>query len=56
MILVFSGDEQTQAAWSRVLAERYHDAEFLLDADAGGGMLDARLKPVAYKIQAVEKP
>ncbi len=55
MILVFSGDEETEMASTRVLAQRYHDAEFLLNADSGGGTYDASLKPVAYEIQAAEK-
>ena len=55
MILVFSGDEETDMASTRELAKRYHDAEFLLNADAGGGTYDAHLKPVVYEIQAAEK-
>lgn len=55
LILVFSGDEETQMATTRELARRYHDAEFLLNADAGGGTFDAQLKPVSYEIQAAEK-
>ena len=55
MILVFSGDEETQMASTRVLAERYHDAEFLLNADAGGGTYDANFKPVSFEVQAAEK-
>jgi acetylornithine deacetylase/succinyl-diaminopimelate desuccinylase-like protein len=55
MILVFSGDEETDMASTRELARRYHDAEFLLNADAGGGVLDADLKPVVYRVQAAEK-
>ncbi|MEP6880957.1 MAG: M20/M25/M40 family metallo-hydrolase, partial [Dokdonella sp.] len=55
MILVFSGDEETDMASTRVLAERYHDAEFLLNADAGGGTYNADLKPVAFEVQAAEK-
>lgn len=55
MILVFSGDEETEMASTRVLAQRYHDAEFLLNADAGGGTYDDQLKPVDYEIQAAEK-
>ncbi|HXE67564.1 MAG TPA: M20/M25/M40 family metallo-hydrolase, partial [Rhodanobacteraceae bacterium] len=34
MIMVFSGDEETDMASTRELAKRYHDAEFLLNADA----------------------
>ena len=55
MILVFSGDEETDMASTRELAKRYHDAEFLLNADAGGGTYDAILKPVVYEVQAAEK-
>jgi carboxypeptidase PM20D1 len=55
MVLVFSGDEETDMASTRELAKRYHDAEFLLNADAGGGTYNADLKPVVYEIQAAEK-
>jgi acetylornithine deacetylase/succinyl-diaminopimelate desuccinylase-like protein len=55
MILVFSGDEETDMASTRELAKRHHDAEFLLNADAGGGTYDAHYKPVIYEIQAAEK-
>lgn len=55
MILVFSGDEETAMASTRELAKRYHNAEFLLNADAGGGTYNAAFKPVAYEIQAAEK-
>lgn len=55
MILVFSGDEETDMASTRELAKRYHDAEFLLNADAGGGTYDDHYKPVIYEIQAAEK-
>ncbi len=55
MILVFSGDEETDMATTRELARRFHDAEFLLNADAGGGTLNAAGKPVLFEIQAAEK-
>ncbi|TAN04535.1 MAG: M20/M25/M40 family metallo-hydrolase [Rhodanobacteraceae bacterium] len=55
MILVFSGDEETDMASTRELAKRYHDAEFLLNGDAGGGTYDAKLKPVMFEVQAAEK-
>ena len=42
-------------ASTRELAKRYHDAQFLLNADAGGGTFDASLKPVDFEIQAAEK-
>ncbi len=56
IVLLLSGDEETDMATTRELARRYHDAEFLLNADAGGGTLDpASGKPVVYQIQAAEK-
>jgi acetylornithine deacetylase/succinyl-diaminopimelate desuccinylase-like protein len=56
LILLLSGDEESAMASTRELAKRYHDAEFLLNADAGGGTLDpATGKPTVYEIQAAEK-
>ncbi len=56
LILLLSGDEETSMASTRELAKRYHDAEFLLNADAGGGTLNAETgKPALYQIQAAEK-
>lgn len=56
LILLLSGDEETAMASTRELAKRYHDAEFLLNADAGGGTIDtASGKPLLYEIQAAEK-
>ncbi len=56
LILLLSGDEETTMASTRELAKRYHDAEFLLNADAGGGTLNPDTgKPALYQIQAAEK-
>lgn len=56
IVLLLSGDEETDMTSTRELARRYHDAEFLLNADAGGGTLDATTgQPVVYQIQAAEK-
>jgi acetylornithine deacetylase/succinyl-diaminopimelate desuccinylase-like protein len=55
LILVLSGDEETEMASTRELAKRYHDARFLLNADAGGGTLDDSGKPVLYELQTAEK-
>ena len=56
IILLLSGDEETAMASTRELARRYPKAEFLLNADAGGGTLDpASGKPVLYEVQAAEK-
>ncbi len=56
IVLLLSGDEETDMATTRELARRYHDAEFLLNADAGGGTIDPTTgKPSVYEIQAAEK-
>lgn len=55
MILVFSGDEEAEMASTRELARRFHDAAFLLNADAGGITLNAAGKPVIDEVQASEK-
>lgn len=55
LIMLFSGDEETDMATTRELAKRYHDARFLLNADAGGGTLDPSGKPVMYNVQTAEK-
>ena len=55
LVFVFSGDEETQMASTRELAKRYHDAAFLLNADAGGITLNAAGKPVIDEVQASEK-
>ncbi|MBN8713673.1 MAG: M20/M25/M40 family metallo-hydrolase [Xanthomonadales bacterium] len=56
LVLLLSGDEETSMASTSELAKRYHDAEFLLNADAGGGTLDPTTgKPSLYRIQAAEK-
>ncbi|MFC5436957.1 M20/M25/M40 family metallo-hydrolase [Rhodanobacter umsongensis] len=56
LILLLSGDEETSMASTRELAKRYHDAEFLLNADSGGGTLNPDTgKPALYQIQAAEK-
>jgi acetylornithine deacetylase/succinyl-diaminopimelate desuccinylase-like protein len=56
IVLLLSGDEETAMASTRELARRYPKAEFLLNADAGGGTLDpASGKPVLYEVQAAEK-
>jgi acetylornithine deacetylase/succinyl-diaminopimelate desuccinylase-like protein len=56
IILLLSGDEETAMASTRELARRFPHAEFLLNADAGGGTIDpASGKPVLYEVQAAEK-
>lgn len=58
LYLVFSGDEESSMATTRMLAYDRPDlaqAEFALNSDAGGGHLDATGKAIAYTIQAAEK-
>lgn len=55
LILVASGDEETAMATTRELARRYHDADFLLNGDSGGGVYGDDGRPVVYEIQAAEK-
>lgn len=53
--LLLSGDEETHMATTRALAEKYRDAELLLNGDGGGGLLDEDGRAVLYQLQAGEK-
>ncbi|MDF7774946.1 M20/M25/M40 family metallo-hydrolase [Sphingomonas sp. AOB5] len=55
IILLLSGDEETTMKTTAILAERYHDAELLLNIDGGGGELDEAGKPVVFGVQGAEK-
>lgn len=58
LYLVFSGDEESGMSTTRMLAYERPDlaeAEYALNSDAGGGVLDAEGNAVAYRIQAAEK-
>jgi len=58
LIVAFSGDEETAMATIKDLVESHRDlidAEFAINADAGGGSLDSNFKPIAYRLQAAEK-
>jgi len=58
LIIAFTGDEETGMETTRALATEYReltDAEYVLNADGGGGFLDHDRKAVAYLIQAAEK-
>lgn len=55
VILLLSGDEETNMTTTRALAARYKDAELLLNGDGGGGLLNEKGKPVLYQLQAGEK-
>jgi acetylornithine deacetylase/succinyl-diaminopimelate desuccinylase-like protein len=55
ILLLLSGDEETEMATTARLAEQYGEAELLLNADGGGGLLDGKGKPVAFYVQGGEK-
>lgn len=56
LVLVLSGDEETDMVTTRMLAARFRGvARMVLNSDAGGGTLAADGTPIAYNIQAAEK-
>ena len=56
IVMLLSGDEETDMATTARLAAKYAaQGAVLLNADAGGGLLDEKGKPVAFRVQAAEK-
>ena len=58
LIIAFTGDEESHMLTIRDLATTHRDlidAEFALNADAGGGSLSTDYSPIAYGVQAAEK-
>ncbi|WP_010544253.1 M20/M25/M40 family metallo-hydrolase [Sphingomonas elodea] len=55
IVLLLSGDEETMMRTGAAQAERFADAELLLNIDGGGGRLDEAGKPVLYGIDGAEK-
>lgn len=58
LILGFTGDEETGMETTRALANDYReltDAEYVLNADGGGGFLDHNGNATAFMVQAAEK-
>ena len=58
LIIGFTGDEETGMETTRALVNEHReltDAEFVLNADGGGGTLDSNRNAVAYLLQAAEK-
>ena len=59
LVLAFSGDEETGMETTRALVTTHRnltDAEFVLNADAGGGYQDHDHNPVAYLCRPRRKP
>jgi acetylornithine deacetylase/succinyl-diaminopimelate desuccinylase-like protein len=58
LVIVFSGDEETEMATIQDLVNNHRDlidAEYALNSDGGGGDLDADGKPLTYSVQTAEK-
>ena len=55
VILLLSGDEETDMVTTKALSQQYKDLELLLNGDGGGGLLNDEGKPVLYQLQAGEK-
>lgn len=55
ILLVLTGDEETDEFTAEAVASRYHGAEFALDADGWSGVYDAQGKPILFGIVAAEK-
>lgn len=55
IVLLFSGDEETSMKTTALLAERFPNAELLLNIDGGGGELDESGHAVSFGVQGAEK-
>jgi len=55
IVLVFTGDEETQMATTAAAAQALKNAALVLNADAGGGELAENGEPFVYTVQAGEK-
>lgn len=55
IVLVYSGDEETDMLSTKALSKQFPDAEFLLNGDGGGGSLSTDSTAVAYYLQTAEK-
>ncbi|MBO9711429.1 M20/M25/M40 family metallo-hydrolase [Sphingomonas sp.] len=55
ILLLASGDEETDMKTTAALAEQYHDGELLLNIDGGGGAMGEDGKPLGFGIDGAEK-
>ena len=58
LIIGFTGDEETGMETTRALVTEHReltDADYVLNADGGGGYLDSNGNAISYMIQAAEK-
>ncbi len=58
LIIAFTGDEETSMVSTQAMVTTHRDltdAEYVLNADAGGGVLDSNNAATSYLVQAAEK-
>jgi acetylornithine deacetylase/succinyl-diaminopimelate desuccinylase-like protein len=58
IVLLYTGDEETESLGAELGATKWRkwtDAEFVLNADAGGGSFDRDGKPLGFGLQTSEK-
>ena len=55
IVLVLSGDEETQMKSTEMLAAKFKNAWLVLNSDGGGGTLNEDGSPLAYALQTAEK-
>ena len=55
MILQLSGGEEAGPNTTKEMIRRSPTPEFMLNAESGGGIYDANLRPILYTVQAAEK-
>lgn len=55
VVLLASGDEETNMKTTAALAEKFKDVELLLNIDAGGGRYSPEGEPEYFGLQAAEK-
>lgn len=58
LIIAFTGDEETNMVSTQAMVTTHRDltnAEYVLNADAGGGVLDSNNAATSYLVQAAEK-
>lgn len=55
VVLVLSGDEETEMATTQMLAKKWAHAGLALNGDGGGGLIGENGKPLYYALQAGEK-
>ncbi len=55
LVLVLSGDEETEMLTTRKLSSQFSDADLVLNGDGGGGILAEDGRALAFNLQAAEK-